>query len=184
MKLIVGLGNPGNEYNGTRHNIGFDVIDFLVKKLKITTFNNKFGGLFYKTIINDKKVILLKPQKFMNLSGIVINDFINYYKIDINDILIVHDDLDLEFGKLRLKINSSSGGHNGIKSIENILNTNYCKRLKIGIGNSKLIDSKDYVLSKFKNEEKDEKEFLLNKVYEIITDFLQMDYNSLMNKYN
>jgi PTH1 family peptidyl-tRNA hydrolase len=184
MKLIVGLGNPGKKYEGTRHNIGFDVIDFLIKKWEVPESNKKIGGIFYKTNIDNKKIILLKPQKYMNLSGIVINDFVNYYKIDINDILIIHDDLDLEFGKVKLKVNSGSGGHNGIKSIEEALNTNSYKRLKIGIGNNKLIDSKDYVLSKFSKEEQEEKEDLLNRIYEIIIDYLQMDFDSLMNKYN
>ena len=117
MKMIVGLGNPGKEYELTRHNIGFMVIDEYAKKYKINNFKTKYNGLYAKIYRNGEYYILLKPLSFMNLSGTVINKFASFYKIKPQDILIIHDDLDLPIGKIRIKSKGSSGGHNGIKNI-------------------------------------------------------------------
>ena len=118
MKLIVGLGNPGKEYENTRHNIGFMILD---NYLKDAVWTNKYKGLVTTLNINNDKVIFLKPVTYMNLSGESVREIVNFYKINIEDILIIHDDLDLSLGKIRIKKNSSDGGHNGIKSIINNL---------------------------------------------------------------
>ena len=138
MKLIVGLGNPGKEYVNTRHNVGFIVLDYYLGHVK---YKEKFNGLYYE-LDKGEKIIFLKPQTFMNNSGDCVKKFVDYYKIDSNDILIIHDDLDLEIGKIKYKYNSSSGGHNGIKSIINMLGTQEFLRLKIGISK---IDKKDVI---------------------------------------
>ena len=184
MKLIVGLGNPGKEYENTRHNIGFMTIDKYANKLNLSIIKNKFNGLFIDTIINGEKTILLKPQAYINLSGEVIKKFVDFYKIDIEDILIIHDDLDLEVGTYKIKQKGSSGGHNGLKNIELHLGTQDYKRIKIGISNNKKIDTKDYVLSKLSNEDNKRLEIVENIVMDILDDYFKLDFNTLMNKYN
>ena len=184
MKLIVGLGNPGKEYENTRHNVGFDIIDKYVLIKNIENSKSKFNGIYYETTIKNEKVILLKPQKYMNLSGEVVKKFVDYFKIKIEDILIIHDDLDQDIGKIKLKQNSSSGGHNGIKNIELNLNTKDYKRLKIGISNNKMIDTKDFVLGRFSNEERKIIDKSIDICLNIIDDFFELDFNKLMNKYN
>ena len=184
MKLIVGLGNPGSEYSNTRHNVGFEIIDKYLNKYNLVSNKTKFEGIYIDTVINNNKVIFLKPQKYMNLSGEVVKKYVDYFKIDINDILIIHDDLDQEIGKIKLKQNSSSGGHNGIKNIENNLNTKNYKRLKIGISNNKNVNTKDYVLGKFSKEERKILDKTIEKSCEIIDDFLILNFDMLMNKYN
>ena len=183
MKLIVGLGNPGLEYKSTRHNIGFHFLDLYANKLNIS-FKEKFKGMYAKTKINDEDIILLKPLTFMNLSGECVIKFVNYFKIKIEDILVIHDDLDLEVGKIKLKANGSSGGHNGIKSIISNLNSEEFKRLKIGIGNNKLYDTKDYVLGSFSSYEVDLIKKLDNIVINILNDYLNIPFNDLMSRYN
>ena len=183
MKLIVGLGNPGSEYSNTRHNVGFEIIDKYLNKYNLVSNKTKFEGIYIDTVINNNKVIFLKPQKYMNLSGEVVKKYVDYFKIDINDILIIHDDLDQEIGKIKLKQNSSSGGHNGIKNIENNLNTKNYKRLKIGISNNKNVNTKDYVLGKFSKEERKILDKTIEKSCEIIDDFLILNFDMLMNKY-
>lgn len=184
MKLIVGLGNPGKEYQKTRHNIGFMTIDNYLKENNLELNKTKFNGKYTETNIKGEKVIFLEPQKYMNLSGEVIRDFVKFYKIEVKDILIINDDLDMECGKIRLREKGSSGGHNGLKNIELHLNTNEYKRLKIGVGNNKMIDTKDYVLGKFSEEEfeKIEKSIKLSK--NIIDDFIDGDFTALMSNYN
>lgn len=184
MRLIVGLGNPGKEYEKTRHNIGFDVIDYYLDKNNIKINKEKFNGLYAESLINNEKVIFLKPQKFMNLSGEVVRKYVDFYKIPVENIIIIHDDLDQEVGKIKLKRNSSSGGHNGIKDIEKHLGTKDYKRLKIGISNNKLADTKDYVLGKMSKEDRKIIEESIKVCYDIITDFFSMNFDELMNKYN
>lgn len=184
MKLIVGLGNPGKEYEKTRHNIGFMTIDKFASKLGVEINKDKFNGLYCDVNIGGEKVILLKPQSYINLSGEVIRKYVDFFKIDINDILIIHDDLDLPVGTYRVKQQGSSGGHNGLKNIELHLGTQEYKRIKIGISNNKLMDTKDYVLGKLSKEETEEIEKVKNIVLDIIDDYFKLDFNSLMNKYN
>lgn len=184
MKLIVGLGNPGKEYEKTRHNIGFMVIDNFAKEHNIIVETKKFNGLYTKFIYNNETVILLKPLSYMNLSGEVVRSFIDYFKIDIKDILIINDDLDMPVGKIKLKEKGSSGGHNGLKNIQLHLNTDVYKRLKIGISNNKMIDTKDYVLGKITDEEQEKLLEILPITNKIIEDFTTIDFNKIMSKYN
>ena len=149
MKLICGLGNPGKEYENTRHNVGFMIIDNYCYPDK---FSQKFNGLYLEKNINGEKVIFLKPQSYMNLSGTVVRPFIDYYKIEKKDVLIIRDDLDLDLGHTRLKYNSSSGGDNGIKSIIQELKSQEFYQYKVGISNNKRKDTKDYVLGRFSKE--------------------------------
>lgn len=181
MKLVVGLGNPGKEYNLTRHNVGFIILD---KYLGDINWSSKFNGLYYEKNINNEKVIFVKPQSYMNLSGNVVQKFINFYKIDSKDLLVIHDDLDLPVGKFRIKINSSSGGHNGIKDIISCLNTNEFVRLKIGISQNRNIDTKDYVLGKFSKSDLEIIDKNNNAYKEIIENFNYNNIELLMNKYN
>lgn len=184
MKLVVGLGNPGKEYENTRHNVGFDVIDNYLKIKNIDIKKDKFNGLYTETNINFEKVIFLKPQKYMNLSGEVVRKYIDFFKIKSEDILVIHDDLDQTLGKIKLKQNSSSGGHNGIKNIELHLGTKNYKRLKIGISNDKTIDTKNYVLGKINKEERKILDESIDKCMNILDDYFQMNFIDLMSKYN
>jgi len=117
MKLVVGLGNPGKEYENTRHNMGFLFVDECVKKLGLEFSKEKYCGKYTETIINGEKVMFLKPQKYMNLSGEVIRDFVNFFKININDIFVIYDDLHTNVGNFKIRYKGSSGGHNGLKDI-------------------------------------------------------------------
>ena len=184
MKLIVGLGNPGNDYKNTRHNIGFQLLDYIANDRKISFSRNKFNGDFAKLSINGEKVILLKPLLYMNLSGEVIGKFVSFYKIKLDDILVIHDDLDMNFGRVKIVYNSSSGGHNGIKDIEAHLGSRKYARLKIGIAHDKSIDTKDYVLGKFTDEEKDILLSVDKNLVNVIDDFCTMSLDRLMSKYN
>ena len=181
MKLIVGLGNPGKEYENTRHNIGFMALD---KYLGNISWKAEKKAKIYKTKINNEDIIFLKPQTFMNLSGEAVIYYVNYYKIELKDILIIHDDMDLELGKIRLKINSASGGHNGIRNIILSLNTKNFLRLKIGISKPNN-DTINFVLSKFDKDELAIINNKLNTANDIIDDFINnTDAEKLMGKYN
>lgn len=181
MKLIVGLGNPGREYESTRHNIGFMCVDNYVDN---NNWKEKFNSLYQQLIINNETVIFVKPLTYMNLSGQAVRSFVDYFKIDINDILIIQDDLDLTLGKCRLKINSSAGGHNGIKSVIKELNTNAFARLKIGISNINLGDTKDYVLGKFSDTEMSVVMSSVSLSKNIISSFIVDGIEQTMNKFN
>jgi len=185
MKLIVGLGNPGKEYINTRHNIGFKFIDqyLIYKKIEIN-WKNKFNGLYLKYKINKDDVIFLKPQTFMNLSGDCVKKFIDYFNIDVSDILVISDDLDLNIGNFKLKLSGSSGGHNGLKDISQKISTNDYKRLKIGISNNKLINTKDYVLGIFNSDELNTINDLFKNLNYVLDDYFIDDFEKLMNKYN
>lgn len=184
MKLIVGLGNPGREYSKTRHNVGFMCMDELANYFNVKFDSTKFNGEYTQFMHKGEKIILLKPLKYMNLSGEVIRDFVKFFKIEINDILIICDDLDTKIGTYRLRYKGSSGGHNGLKNIELHLSTKDYKRIKIGISNDKTLDTKDYVLGKFNEEEFKLLHPIINKIPNIIEDFLTLPFDNVMNKYN
>ncbi len=183
MKLIVGLGNPGLEYQNTRHNVGFKFLDLFIKEKNLGEFKEKFNGLYLKTKYRNQDVIFLKPLSFMNLSGEVVVKFKNYYKIENSDILVIHDDLDIPLGSLKLKSQGSSGGHNGIKNIINYIGEDF-KRLKIGISNNKEIDTKDYVLGNFNREEMLVFTQLEPLIMNILDDYFTMSFDRLMAEYN
>jgi len=181
MKLIVGLGNPGLTYQKTRHNVGFRVIDLIIgDNIKYKT---KGKSKYYIDSINN--LIFLKPGTYMNLSGPEILIFANYYKIKLEDIMIIHDDKDIAFNTIKLKNSGSSGGHNGVKSIIEAFKNDEFLRIKIGILNSDIRDTADFVLDNFTNSEQkliDQELFL--KIKDIILDFSKYDAKYLMNKYN
>ncbi|MBO5474971.1 MAG: aminoacyl-tRNA hydrolase [Bacilli bacterium] len=181
MKLVFGLGNPGSEYANTRHNIGFIMLDDYIGEYK---WSKKFNGLYIEKNINGEKYVFVKPLSFMNLSGGVVSSFVNYYKVSYKDIIVIHDDLDLPFGKIRIKVNSSAGGHNGVKDIIKSLNTQEFMRIKVGISNNKNIDTKDYVLGNFSKSDLKIIKDIEKEVFEIIENFDYDNIDSLMNKYN
>lgn len=184
MYLIVGIGNVGEEYCNTRHNIGFMMLDCYVKSKNLTFSKEKFNGDYIEEKINDKKVIYLKPKSYVNLTGEVLRKYVDFYKIPIENILIIVDDINLKIGRLRLREKGSSGGHNGLKNIFLHLGTENIKRLRIGVSNDKKYNMKDYVLSKFTKDDmkilNDKKE----KIIEIIENFPICNFDKLMNKYN
>lgn len=184
MKLIVGLGNKGKEYDNTRHNIGFMMLDSMLNSLNLKEGKEKFGGLYFETNINGEKVIFLKPMEYINLSGDVLIKYVNFYKIDIDDILIIHDDLDLEIGTFKIREKGGSGGHNGLKNIESQLKTKNYHRIKIGISNNKKMDTKDYVLSRLNKVEKEKLLPIIDLGPAILKDYLTLSFSNLMNKYN
>lgn len=184
MKLIVGLGNPGCEYDNTRHNIGFMFLDKLKEHYNIDFSKNKFNGIYAEAQIQNEKVIFLKPQSYMNLSGEIVKKYVDFYKIPIEDILIINDDLDMPVGKVKIKYKGSCGGHNGLRNIELHLKTSEYKRVKIGIANNKKIDTKDYVLGKFDSNEIEELNKVLNNAGEMIDYYLNNSFDKFMSKYN
>ena len=184
MKLIVGLGNPGKEYENTRHNAGFKFIDKYAKSQNIEINKEKFGGIYNTFSYNGEKIILLKPQKYINLSGEVIIKYLEFFKININDLLIICDDLDTELGKIKIKYKGSSGGHNGLKNIEYHLHTNEYKRIKIGISNDKNKSTVDYVIGKMPKDQLEKLEKITDLSEQIINDYLKINFDNLMNKYN
>ena len=182
MKLVVGLGNPGKEYEKTRHNCGFRAIDFYATKNNLS-FKKKFNGEFCEQVINNEKIILLKPQTYMNLSGDSVIKFVNYYNIKLEDILIIYDDVDFETGTFKIKRGGSSAGHNGIKSVINSLKTDNICRIRIGISKNE-ISLMDYVTGKFSKEDNFKIDSILPIINEIITDYANNDIDYLMQKYN
>tara|TARA_Y100001980_G_C14462376_1_gene244030 strand:+ start:52 stop:612 length:561 start_codon:yes stop_codon:yes gene_type:complete len=153
MLLFVGLGNPTPDSENNRHNVGFKIIDSINKKFSLSKQKPKFKGLLTTGNIDDKKVYAIKPLTFMNNSGICIRELIEYFKINSEDVIVFHDDLDLEFGKIKAKIGGSSAGHNGVASIDKFIGKDY-SRVRIGIGKPKNnIEVADYVLQNFTDEE-------------------------------
>ena len=152
MKLFVGLGNPGERYKLTRHNVGFMVLDKLIQKSTIEGWDKKFDSFFNKIIIDQKSIILLKPLTFMNVSGHAVQKVKNFYGIDPNNIVIIHDDIDLELGKIKLKKGGGDGGHNGLKSIIKLIGSEF-NRIRIGIGRPEKISVSSYVLNNFREKE-------------------------------
>ena len=184
MKLILGLGNPGQEYEKTRHNIGFIFLDYISNRLNIKIENKCYKGLFANTIINGEKVIFLKPQTFMNNSGQAIEKIVNFYKLSPDDILVIHDDIDLDLARVKVVKNSSSGGHNGIKSIESCLGTKKYMRIKLGINSKLNRETKNFVLGKFTDEEMIVIKDTFKQLNDVVEDFINLDYPKMTSKYN
>jgi len=182
--LIIGLGNPGLLYQNTRHNIGFKVVKALAKKYKLEfKKDKKLNSKLASGKILNNDVLLLLPQTYMNLSGEAVKKCIDYYKIPIENILVVVDDVDISFEEFKLKKDSSSGGHNGLKSIENLLKTKSYKRLRIGVGKSD-IDLAKFVLQRFTKDEKSKLKSINDRAIEIIEIFLEKGFDLALNKAN
>ena len=184
MKLIVGLGNPDKEYEKTRHNVGFMVMDRLADVLNVSIDNKKFKGEYVKFKYHGEDVILLKPMTYMNNSGESVIQVMNYFKIDVDDLLIVYDDMDMPVGKLRLRQSGSAGGHNGIKNIIAHLNSQDFKRIRVGIDRHKYMNVADYVLSRFSKVESEAIEQGIENATNAVLDYLDNDFNHAMNYYN
>lgn len=185
MKLIVGLGNPGREYQKTRHNIGFNLVDYYLKEKNYNEkWSKKFDGEFVQISICGEKVFFLKPLTYMNLSGNSVRKIMEYYQIEVDDLLVIADDLDLNVGNFKLKDKGSCGGHNGLRSIEQNLGTNQYKRLKVGISKNNDIDTKDYVLGEFSSEERNKINDLFQDLVIVLDDYFSLPFGDLMNKYN
>ncbi len=164
MLLFVGLGNPTPDSENNRHNIGFKIIDALNKEFGLSKQKPKFKGLLTTGIIDGKKVYAIKPLTFMNNSGICIRELIEYFKIDAEDVIVFHDDLDVDFTKIKTKFGGSSAGHNGIESIDKFIGKDY-SRIRVGIGKpEKKIEVSDFVLTNFTEEEKIELQKVINSI--------------------
>jgi len=183
-KIIVGLGNPGKAYAGTRHNIGFRVIDTIAKTLETKIKKKKFGAIYGQAEFENKKLILLKPQSFMNRSGHVVATAVGFYRLALEDLLVVVDDMALDVGRLRLRARGSAGGHNGLADIIEKLGTEEFSRLRIGIGQSVLESSVDFVLDVPNADEQPVLENAVETAKDAALYWAVFDIESAMNKYN
>lgn len=183
MKLIVGLGNPGKKYEKTRHNMGFMVLDLLSDISKIDIDKEVFHGLSGRGKIFDEDVVLFKPTTYMNLSGTAVGEIVRYFKISLDDIIVVCDDMMLEVGDIRLRRKGSSGGQKGLQNIIDILGSEEFKRIRIGIGKP-TYDVVDYVLGKPLKDEQPLIEQAINNAVEAIKETLRSDFDRAMNKFN
>ena len=182
--LIVGIGNIGKEYDNTRHNVGFQILDYISKEYQQDFEIVKYGQIS-KFRIKGKSVILLKPSTYVNLSGKAVNYWLKKEKIGINNLLVISDDLNLDFGKIRIKTKGTDGGHNGLKDISNVLGTNDYSRFRFGIGgNFPKGRQSDYVLSKWNNDEKSEFISLETHFIELFKSYLLEGIDITMNKFN
>ena len=185
MKIIAGLGNPGQQYDKTKHNTGFMTMDHYLDEKGLSLYKDKFEGLWTKQKINGEDVILLEPQTYMNESGRSVSQVANFFKVDPEDILIIQDDMDMPIGKIRIRANGKSGGHNGIKSIIRDLGTEKFNRLKIGIRHPKNATVVSWVLTPFNDEQQKLMDDAFDTSVKIIDDFIAgRDSQYLMNKYN
>lgn len=185
MKLIVGLGNPGKQYEDTRHNIGFKVIDKLAHDLDIQLDQAKHKGLYGMRNISGEKVFLLKPLTYMNLSGESIRAVMDYYQIEPDELVVIYDDLDLPVGKIRLRQKGSPGGHNGIKSTIAHLGTDNFNRIRVGIDRPKNgMKVTDYVLGRFSKEEEELMIEVINKSAAAAKEWLNQPFLQVMNQFN
>lgn len=186
MYLIAGLGNPGTKYEMTRHNIGFHTIDYIADELGVKVKKLKYKALYGECEINGEKVLLVKPQTFMNLSGESIVEFVKFFKIPVENVIIISDDIALDTGRIRVRGKGSAGGHNGLKSIIYMLNSDEFCRVRIGVGapEHKDYELADFVLGKFAKDEIPVLEDAIIKAYKAVKEIIARGYESAMNKYN
>ena len=184
MLLLVGLGNPNPNNTNNRHNVGFLIIDEINKKFKLSKQKPKFKGLLTTGNINEQKVYAIKPLTFMNSSGICIKELIEYFKIDVKNVFVFHDDMDIDLGKVKVKFGGSNAGHNGIESIDKNIGKNY-SRIRIGIGRpQKNSTGADYVLDNFSNEEKDNMQEVAKNIIESLSILINKDLDLFSSKIN
>ena len=184
--VIVGLGNPGIQYEGTRHNVGFMVLDYIAKQCNVSIDRMKFKGMTCDTTLNGKRVLLLKPMTYMNLSGDSVRDAMNFYKLTPDRVIVVYDDISLQPGKLRIRLKGSHGGQNGMRSIIEQCGTDTFPRIKMGIGEKPNPgwDLADWVLSKFGTQELKPLEQAIENAYRAAALMVQNKANEAMNQYN
>ena len=183
MRLIVGLGNPGKEYEATRHNCGFRVLDAFADAIGVDFNKNDFDGTYAKFKLDDEDIILFKPLTYMNLSGTAVQKIVHFFKIDIDDIVVVFDDLAIKPGEIRLRLDGSSGGQKGMQNIIDNLGTQKIKRIRIGIGEPQF-DTIDYVLGKPDKEDKPKIDKAIDKAVSALKEYLNHDFQNAMSKYN
>lgn len=185
MYLIVGLGNPEPEYSQTRHNIGFDVINKIAKKCEIELTRTKFNGLYGSGTIEGEKVILLKPQTYMNLSGQAIKPFIDFYKIPLENVMVIYDDMDVKIGNIKIRPKGGPGSHNGAKSVIHELASENFPRIRVGIGKPvDEYDAIDYVIGKLSTEQYTGLQVGINKAVDAVVHFVEFGIDATMNKFN
>jgi len=184
MLLLVGLGNPGSNYTNTRHNIGFKIIDAINSHFKLSKQKPKFKGLLTTGKINEQKVFAIKPLTFMNNSGVCIKELIDYFKIDVKDVFVFHDDMDIDIGKIKTKIGGSNAGHNGIDSLDKNIGKNY-SRIRIGIGRPKKnATGAEHVLDNFSGDEKQNVEKVTKDIIESLSILMNKDLDLFSSKIN
>jgi PTH1 family peptidyl-tRNA hydrolase len=186
MYLIAGLGNPGTKYEMTRHNIGFHTIDYIADELGVKVKKLKYKALYGECEINGEKVLLVKPQTYMNLSGESIIEFVKFFKIPVENVIIISDDIALDTGRIRVRGKGSAGGHNGLKSIIYMLNSDAFARVRIGVGAPQHKDHElaDFVLGRFGKDEIPVLEEAIIKAYKAVKEIIARGFESAMNKYN
>ena len=184
MIMVVGLGNPGDRYLDTRHNMGFMVIDLLAQALRIEVKKRKFGARFALGEFADKKLILLKPWQFMNRSGQAVATAAGFYKLGVEDLLVISDDMDLEPGRIRLRAKGSAGGHNGLADITQSLGTDEFARCRVGIGRSVRQDSVDYVLERPTNEQRPLLDAARERARDAVFCWIEHGIETAMNRFN
>lgn len=184
MKIIIGLGNIGKKYENTRHNAGFEAVDALAKKCGWSFSQEKFNALIAQGTLHGEKVLLMKPTTYMNASGEALIQAIQFFKVETKDILVLHDDLDLPVGKIRIRLKGSPGGQNGMKSIQNHLHTQEVCRIRIGIDKHPLIPVVDYVLGKVSSEQRPLYNEAIDKAADAALYFMNHSIEDVMNKYN
>ncbi len=184
MYVIVGLGNPGKRYEATRHNVGFEVIDYLAYRNKIKVSKIKHKALVGEGTIEGQKVMLVKPQTFMNLSGESVRDICKYYDVDLKKLIVIYDDIDIDLGKLRIRKKGSAGTHNGMKNIIYLLQDDKFPRIRIGIGAPRGRDLVNYVIGKFTDEEKEDIILSIRLAADAVESILKKGIDKAMNDYN
>ena len=184
MKIVIGLGNPGNKYTKTRHNVGFDVIDKYLKGCNVEFAKKNRDSIISKCDVGGEEVLFVKPQLFMNLSGGPTKKIVGKYNCSLNEILVILDDINIPLGKIRIREKGSSGGHNGLKSISNHLMSTCFSRLRIGVGSGLQEDTKEFVLSRFTKEENDIIQCTLDKACEVINCWVTTDTRNCMSLFN
>ncbi|MBS7527255.1 aminoacyl-tRNA hydrolase [Fusibacter paucivorans] len=184
MYIIVGLGNPGKKYAGTRHNVGFELLDQLAEAHGIKVDKIKFKALIGEGFIGSEKVVLVKPQTFMNLSGESVREVMHFYKVDETKLIVLYDDIDTAFGKLRIRKKGSAGTHNGMRNIIYLLQTDGFPRIRIGIGSPERGDLRDFVLNRFSKDERAEMALTLERAGKAIALIVDGNVDGAMNQFN
>ena len=186
MYLVIGLGNPGRQYDMTRHNIGFHTIDYIADQYRVKVNKLKYKALYGECSIGGEKTLLIKPQTYMNLSGESIIDFVNFYKIPVKNIIVISDDINLDAGRLRIRPKGSAGGHNGLKSIIYMLQSDEFPRIRMGVGAPRHedYDLADFVLGRFTKDEIPVMEDAIQRASKAVEEIIKNGAQSAMNRYN